>query len=234
MGDDSAVTPLANRARLLPSYFKQRFAQVTNPPIDHLRERLVMSLRTLLGARVADPHRGPEAARLIELESFFVFPSALDALETVAIDATFSRDEGLRAACERIAAEAEAGRARRRARCCSSATPDRRRSARRSRRCSPSARCTSTSSQTGLRTRTSLVVARATSRARPTTSRRSSASAPTRSARGSRSSRWPSSPRRTRSAATVPTPIEAQLRFKKAIEDGVLKIMSKMGISDVA
>ena len=42
MGDDTALPPLAGRARPLHSYFQQRFAQVTNPPIDHLRERLVI------------------------------------------------------------------------------------------------------------------------------------------------------------------------------------------------
>ena len=40
MGDDTALAPLAGRARPLFSYFKQRFAQVTNPPIDHLREQI--------------------------------------------------------------------------------------------------------------------------------------------------------------------------------------------------
>ena len=45
------------RPRPLHHYLKQRFAQVTNPPIDHLRERLVMSLRTLLGPRQPHPHR---------------------------------------------------------------------------------------------------------------------------------------------------------------------------------
>ena len=49
MGDDTALSVLAQSPRLLYSYFKQRFAQVTNPPIDHLRERLVMSLRSYLG-----------------------------------------------------------------------------------------------------------------------------------------------------------------------------------------
>ncbi len=51
MGDDTALPPLAGRARPLYSYFRQRFAQVTNPPVDHLRERHAFSLRTLLGAR---------------------------------------------------------------------------------------------------------------------------------------------------------------------------------------
>src|SRR5213076_982205 len=51
MGDDTALPPLAGRARPLYAYFRQRFAQVTNPPIDHLRERHAFSLRTVLGAR---------------------------------------------------------------------------------------------------------------------------------------------------------------------------------------
>src|SRR5205085_9323337 len=80
MGDDTALAPLAGRARPLYSYFKQRFAQVTNPPIDHLRERRVFSLRTLLGGRSPILVEGPEAARGIELESFFLFPDAPEAL----------------------------------------------------------------------------------------------------------------------------------------------------------
>ncbi len=39
MGDDAPIAPLAGRARPLASYFRQRFAQVTNPAIDHYRER---------------------------------------------------------------------------------------------------------------------------------------------------------------------------------------------------
>ncbi len=108
MGDDSAITPLANRARPLGAYFKQRFAQVTNPPIDHLRERIVFSLRTLLGARAPLLREGPEAARLTELESFFLYPGALAGLPVHRLDATFTREEGLEAACERLADEAAA------------------------------------------------------------------------------------------------------------------------------
>ena len=59
MGDDSPLPHLAGRPRPIHHYLKQRFAQVTNPPIDHLRERLVMSLRTLLGPPQPHPHRGP-------------------------------------------------------------------------------------------------------------------------------------------------------------------------------
>ena len=53
MGADSALPALSDQAPSLFSYFKQRFAQVTNPAIDSLREDLVMSLTTWLG-------RGPE------------------------------------------------------------------------------------------------------------------------------------------------------------------------------
>jgi len=52
MGDDTPLAILSSRPRLLFSYFKQRFAQVTNPPIDPLREALVMSLETRLGEHV--------------------------------------------------------------------------------------------------------------------------------------------------------------------------------------
>ncbi len=106
MGDDSAVTPLANRARPLPAYFKQRFAQVTNPPLDHLRERIVFSLRTLLGARAPLLREEPDAATLTELESFFLFPETLSELNAHRLDATFTRDEGLETACKRLAGEA--------------------------------------------------------------------------------------------------------------------------------
>ena len=49
MGDDAPLAPLSRLNRLLPDSFRQRFAQVTNPSMDPLRERCVMSLRTLIG-----------------------------------------------------------------------------------------------------------------------------------------------------------------------------------------
>jgi glutamate synthase (ferredoxin) len=106
MGDDTALPALAGRARPLYSYFRQRFAQVTNPAIDHQRERGVMSLRTLLGPRPPLLRERADAAPLRELESFFVFPSALETLPATRLRATFTT--GLEAACERLAAEAEA------------------------------------------------------------------------------------------------------------------------------
>ncbi len=51
MGNDAALPVLSNRPKVLYNYFKQLFAQVTNPPIDPIREELVMSLVTFIGAR---------------------------------------------------------------------------------------------------------------------------------------------------------------------------------------
>ncbi len=51
MGVDTSLAVLSNRPRLLYDYFKQNFAQVTNPPIDPIREELVMSLVSLIGPR---------------------------------------------------------------------------------------------------------------------------------------------------------------------------------------
>ncbi|MFP5327350.1 MAG: glutamate synthase central domain-containing protein, partial [Acidimicrobiia bacterium] len=80
MGDDTPLPNMAGRARPLHHFFRQRFAQVTNPPIDHLRERLVMSLRTLIGPRQPILTEHPEAARLISTQTFFLYPSAVDEL----------------------------------------------------------------------------------------------------------------------------------------------------------
>ena len=51
MGNDAALPVLSNRPKILYNYFKQLFAQVTNPPIDPIREELVMSLVTFIGPR---------------------------------------------------------------------------------------------------------------------------------------------------------------------------------------
>ena len=117
MGDDTAPSVLAAQPRLLYSYFKQRFAQVTNPPIDHLRERLVMSLRTTLGPGLPLLSDGPTTAHQLQLDSFLLYPSGLAALRapdarlpTNELDATFPIVEGpagLRSACHRLGEEAE-------------------------------------------------------------------------------------------------------------------------------
>ena len=119
MGDDSPLPPMAGRARPVAHYLRQRFAQVTNPPIDPLRERLVMSLRTLLGPRTPLLLEQADATRLLTLESFFLYPSAVDSLLTTGgspfpvgrIDASFpvaDGPDGLRTAVEAAAATADA------------------------------------------------------------------------------------------------------------------------------
>ncbi|MBA3653709.1 MAG: glutamate synthase large subunit [Actinobacteria bacterium] len=118
MGDDAPLPNLAGRPRPIHHYLRQRFAQVTNPPIDHLRERLVMTLRTLLGPRQPVLSERLEAARLLELETFFVYPSTVALLENGAsadigcarLNATFNTNTGpggLRAAVDALAVEAE-------------------------------------------------------------------------------------------------------------------------------
>lgn len=84
MGDDTALAVLSSQPRPLYHYFKQRFAEVTNPPIDHLRERLVFSLRVLLGARDNLLAERPEAAALVELEGPVLLPGDMAALEQLA------------------------------------------------------------------------------------------------------------------------------------------------------
>src|SRR5436305_10675170 len=51
MGNDTPIWALSGRPRPLFTYFKQNFAQVTNPPIDPIREELVMSLVSIIGPR---------------------------------------------------------------------------------------------------------------------------------------------------------------------------------------
>ena len=69
MGDDIPLAVLSDKPHLLYDYFKQRFAQVTNPPIDPLREKLVMSLEMHLGERRPALKPQPEAASVIHLET---------------------------------------------------------------------------------------------------------------------------------------------------------------------
>jgi len=121
MGDDTPLPPLAGRPRPISHYLRQRFAQVTNPPIDHLRERLVMSLHTIIGPRRPLLEESLAAAELLILDTFFVYPGTVATLldpeqspspwPSVALDATFPVEAGpagLRAAVERLRDEAAA------------------------------------------------------------------------------------------------------------------------------
>lgn len=69
MGNDAPIAVLSRRPQLLYNYFKQLFAQVTNPPIDPIREELVMSLTHYIGANGSLFDETPENCRQVRLES---------------------------------------------------------------------------------------------------------------------------------------------------------------------
>ncbi|MCZ0900007.1 glutamate synthase subunit alpha, partial [Microcoleus sp. HI-ES] len=69
MGDDVPLAVLSEKPQLLYNYFKQRFAQVTNPPIDPLREGMVMSLTMNMGLRGNLLQAVPENAKLLKIDS---------------------------------------------------------------------------------------------------------------------------------------------------------------------
>ncbi len=77
MGDDIPLAVLSEKPRLLYDYFKQRFAQVTNPPIDPLREGLVMSLEMMLGRRGNLLDENPGVDRLLKVSSPVLLPTDL-------------------------------------------------------------------------------------------------------------------------------------------------------------
>ncbi|MFB2738738.1 glutamate synthase large subunit [Umezakia ovalisporum] len=80
MGDDIPLAVLSEKPHMLYDYFKQRFAQVTNPAIDPLREKLVMSLNVELGERGNLLEVKPEHARKLKLESPVLMETELEAI----------------------------------------------------------------------------------------------------------------------------------------------------------
>ncbi len=68
MGTDAPLAVLSNRPQVLFRYFKQQFAQVTNPPIDPIREKLVMTLVSCLGGEGNLLAQTPPRSRILELE----------------------------------------------------------------------------------------------------------------------------------------------------------------------
>ena len=80
MGSDTPVAALSDRPRMLFDFFAQRFAQVTNPPLDSLREKMVTSLFTQLGAQVDVTTEVPEAAHRIQLGKPLLLNSTLATL----------------------------------------------------------------------------------------------------------------------------------------------------------
>jgi glutamate synthase (ferredoxin) len=104
MGDDAPIAPLASHAPPVFDFLRQRFAQVTNPALDPVRERLVMSTRVLLGEREAllSP---PGTTRLLELPTFVRFV-APDGLRLDAVWPVGEGPAGLPAAVRRLGEEA--------------------------------------------------------------------------------------------------------------------------------
>jgi glutamate synthase (NADPH/NADH) large chain len=80
MGDDTPMAVLSAKPRSVFDYFRQQFAQVTNPPIDPLRESIVMSLETCLGAEQNIFEDSPEHARRIILSSPVLSPGKYEQL----------------------------------------------------------------------------------------------------------------------------------------------------------
>ena len=119
MGNDAPLSVLSQQPQLLYGYFKQRFAQVTNPPIDPLRERLVFSLETFAGGwsnLLAE--EVPETAHVVRFSfpiltgAQFQWLTQLDdtSLRCATLDATWAIEEGkqgLRRAVDRLAVQAE-------------------------------------------------------------------------------------------------------------------------------
>ena len=116
MGDDTPLAVISDKPRLISQFFRQNFSQVTNPPIDPLRERHVMSLKTRFGnlANILDTE-GTQG-RVLVLESPVLTNADWHRLrahfgsQAAEIDCTFPADEGpdaLRAAIARIRHEAE-------------------------------------------------------------------------------------------------------------------------------
>ena len=97
MGADIPLAVLDGRPQSLFAYFRQQFAQITNPPIDSIREELVMSLMTFIGYNPNILDEGPEQARLVKLQHPILTNDDLQRLEelkhagfpTRILDATF-------------------------------------------------------------------------------------------------------------------------------------------------
>jgi glutamate synthase domain-containing protein 2/glutamate synthase domain-containing protein 1/glutamate synthase domain-containing protein 3 len=117
MGTDTPLAVLSDKPQLLFSYFKQLFAQVTNPPIDPIREELVMSVQTTIGPEQNLFEETPEHCAQLQLKSPILTNEELaqikalddDTLRAITLPALFSTKlggEGLAAAldelCERV------------------------------------------------------------------------------------------------------------------------------------
>ena len=127
MGTDTPISVLSDKSKLLYTYFKQNFAQVTNPPIDPIREELVMSLVSFIGPRpnlfdlVGVSHRKRLEVRQPiltneDLEKIRCIGHREDGFDTKTLDITYAADRGadgmfdmLERLCERAEAAVHGG-----------------------------------------------------------------------------------------------------------------------------
>ncbi len=115
MGDDTPMAVLSQRVRSPYDFFRQQFAQVTNPPIDPLREAIVMSLEICLGAERNIFQESPEHASRVILSSPVISPAKWRSLMNLEregfdrqlIDLNYEQGIGLEAAIRNIADQAE-------------------------------------------------------------------------------------------------------------------------------
>ena len=115
MGADTPLAVLSSQSQHLSHYFKQLFAQVSNPPIDPIRERLVMSLNTWIGASKNVLGETPEHCIHIALDTPVLKNEEIAILKQInhpeyksfVLEATFGTEEGLEDAIDRVCAEAE-------------------------------------------------------------------------------------------------------------------------------
>ena len=118
MGTDAALAVLSNRSRLLYDYFKQLFAQVTNPPLDGIREELVTQVSSTIGPEMNPLKPGPEHCRQIKLNSPVITNEELARIrdmdmpgfKSIVLPITYPIAEGgkgLEKAIERVCADAD-------------------------------------------------------------------------------------------------------------------------------
>jgi glutamate synthase (NADPH/NADH) large chain len=117
MGNDAALAVMSEKPRMLYDYFKQRFAQVTNPPIDSIREEVIMALNCYIGPEGNLLEVGEEHCHRLRIDHPILSNQELAALKQMdhrgwksqTIDITFpanSSHQGLVNALDRICAEA--------------------------------------------------------------------------------------------------------------------------------
>ena len=122
MGDDTPMAVLSKQVRHVADFFRQQFAQVTNPPIDPLREAIVMSLETCLGSEKNIFEPTPDHANRIVLSSPVLSSSKMMQLRSVTkpgfeietidlnYDESMALDDAIKHICEQAAQAVSAGK----------------------------------------------------------------------------------------------------------------------------